>query len=184
MFPTDGEVDSPVSGAWLYNGVADLAWAKHINSEDLQTFRRNGFYSTLVRPGLRIISINTNFCAGENFFLLLGFADPAGQLAWLAEELLRSEEAGEKVHILGHHPLHSCLQAVLHSHAPHTPHCVVRTGHALGHHSDASRHCCLCPTSLGHWHCTAPGKKGEKKLHFELLMFTQDLRVHLMAGIC
>ena len=82
------------------------------------------------------------------------------------------------------HPLHSCLQAVLHSHAPHTPHCVVRIGHALGHHSDASRHCCLCPTSLGHWHCTAPGKKERKKLHFELLMFTQDLRVHLMAGIC
>ena len=106
-------MDSPVSGAWLYNGVADLSWAQHINSEDLQTFRRNGFYSTLVRPGLRIISINTNFCAGENFFLLLGFADPAGQLAWLAEELLRSEEAGEKVHILGHHPLHSCLEGRL-----------------------------------------------------------------------
>ena len=63
------------------------------------------------------------------------------------------------------HSLHSCLQAVLHSHAPHTPHCVVRIGHALGHHSDASRHCCLCPTSLGHWHCTAPGKK-EKKITF------------------
>ena len=109
MFPTDGEEDSPVSGSWLYNGVADLSWGQHVSQEDLQTFRRNGFYSTLVKPGLRIISLNTNFCTGENFFLLLGFNDPAGQLAWLAQELFRAEEAGEKVQVLGHHPLTSCL---------------------------------------------------------------------------
>lgn len=30
--------------------------------------------------------------------------DPTGQLAWLADQLLEAEEAGEKVHILTHIP--------------------------------------------------------------------------------
>ena len=71
--------------------------------------RRDGYYSTLARPGLRLVVLNTNFCHGENFFLFLDFSDPADQLAWLAATLLRSEAAGERVHILGHHPLSSCL---------------------------------------------------------------------------
>ena len=30
--------------------------------------------------------------------------DPAGQLQWLADQLLEAERVGDKVHIIGHHP--------------------------------------------------------------------------------
>ena len=94
MFPTDSALASNVSGEWLYSGIADLGWADSLEPEARDLFRQNGFYSSLVRPGFRIISLNTNFCQGENFFLFLDFSDPADQLAWLAEELLKAELAG------------------------------------------------------------------------------------------
>ena len=127
MFPTHTELGTAVSGDWLYSGIADLAWADWLQPEERDLFRwsdeammmvvmvvmmmlrRDGYYSTLARPGLRLVVLNTNFCHGENFFLFLDFSDPADQLAWLAATLLQSEAAGERVHILGHHPLTSCL---------------------------------------------------------------------------
>ena len=36
--------------------------------------------------------------------MLVNATDPAGQLQWLADQLLAAEQAGDKVHILGHHP--------------------------------------------------------------------------------
>ena len=97
MFPTDSALASNVSGEWLYSGIADLSWADSLEPEARDLFRQNGFYSSLVRPGFRIISLNTNFCQGENFFLFLDFSDPADQLAWLADELLKAEQAGFKI---------------------------------------------------------------------------------------
>ena len=35
-------------------------------------------------------------------WLLINSTDPAGQLQWLISELQESEDAGEKVHIIGH----------------------------------------------------------------------------------
>jgi len=108
-FPTDDQENSIVSGAWLYEGLASHQWADNLLPEEKERFRRNGFYSALVKPKLRIISINNNFCVGMNFFMMLDFSDPADQLAWLVQQLGLSEEAGEAVHILAHHPPSSCL---------------------------------------------------------------------------
>ena len=41
--------------------------------------------------------------------MFLDFSDPAEQLTWLVEQLYQAEQEGEKVHILGHHPIKSCL---------------------------------------------------------------------------
>ena len=108
-FPTNTELGTVVSGDWLYNSVGDLAWANNLDEEARETFKQNGFYSTLVKPGLRIIGINNNFCVGLNFFTFLDFSDPGDQLSWLVKQLLLSEEQGEAVHILAHHPPSSCL---------------------------------------------------------------------------
>ena len=97
MFPTDSAMGSNVSGEWLYDGIAGLGWADSLEPEARDLFRQNGFYSSLVRPGLRIISLNTNFCQGENFFLFLDFSDPADQLAWLTETLWNAELAGSSI---------------------------------------------------------------------------------------
>ena len=93
-FPTDAERGSNVSIEWLYDSVADLAWADNLVMEDKEMFLRNGFYTTLIQPGLRLISLNTNFCQGGNFFLFLDFSDPAEQLKWLTEQLTLSEQKG------------------------------------------------------------------------------------------
>lgn len=46
-------------------------------------------------------------------WLLINSTDPGGQLQWLVEQLSKAEEAGDKVHILGHIPPGSgdCLTA-------------------------------------------------------------------------
>merc|ERR1719285_46947 len=108
-FPTATDRNSVVSGDWLYGSLANMSWAENIDQAARDTFSQNGFYSTLVRPGLRIIGINNNFCVGMNFLMMMDFSDPADQLAWMVQELLKAEEVGEKVHILAHHPPSSCL---------------------------------------------------------------------------
>lgn len=50
-----------------------------------------------IQPGLRVVSLNMNFCARENFWLLVNSTDPADQLQWLVHILQESEIKGEKV---------------------------------------------------------------------------------------
>lgn len=59
--------------------------------------RYGGFYSMVVQPGLRVVSLNMNFCARENFWLMVNSTDPANQLQWLVHILQTSEDVGEKV---------------------------------------------------------------------------------------
>ena len=63
-----------------------------------------GYYTTLVEKGLRLVSLNTNYGHKENIWLAIKNEDPAGQLKWLVQVLLRAEKDGEKVHIIGHVP--------------------------------------------------------------------------------
>ncbi len=55
-----------------------------------------------IRPGFRVIVLNTNFCARLNFWLLYNPIDPANHLKWLVQELLKAEQAGDRVHLVGH----------------------------------------------------------------------------------
>jgi sphingomyelin phosphodiesterase len=56
-----------------------------------------------------VISINSNYCPIDNFWLLINSTDPSNQLDWLAKTLQNSENIGEKVHILGHINPSACL---------------------------------------------------------------------------
>lgn len=69
------------------------------------------FYSLQLYPGLRLVSLNMNYCPNENFYLYINSSDPLGQLAWLINILQKSENIGEKVHIIGHIPPQSCLES-------------------------------------------------------------------------
>jgi len=61
-------------------------------------------FQMLAVPGLRVVTLNSNFCNNFNFWLLLDFDDPSGHLHWLYRTLKRSEQNGEKVILLGHIP--------------------------------------------------------------------------------
>uniref|UniRef100_A0A3P8VP26 Sphingomyelin phosphodiesterase n=1 Tax=Cynoglossus semilaevis TaxID=244447 RepID=A0A3P8VP26_CYNSE len=96
------------SSSWLYDTMAQ-EWSVWLPEEALKTLRYGGFYSVEVEPGLRLVSLNMNFCARENFWLMVNSTDPANQLQWLVHVLQASEDKGEKVHIIGHIPPGLCL---------------------------------------------------------------------------
>lgn len=98
------------SSHWLYEAMAKT-WEPWLPAEALQTLRIGGFYALSPRPGLRLISLNMNFCSRENFWLLINSTDPAGQLQWLIQELQAAEDRGDKVHIIGHIPPGHCLKS-------------------------------------------------------------------------
>ena len=92
--------DSP---EWLYRKL-DAFWSRWLPSDTEATVTRDGFYAATVRPGLKVISLNTNFCHSRNFWLFINSTDPGNQLQWLVHELQLSELAHERVHIIGHIP--------------------------------------------------------------------------------
>lgn len=98
------------SSRWLYDTMAK-EWAQWLPEQALQTLRYAGFYSVEVQPGLRVVSLNMNFCARENYWLMVNSTDPANQLQWLVHVLQTSEDKGEKVHIIGHIPPGLCLSS-------------------------------------------------------------------------
>ncbi|XP_043928971.1 sphingomyelin phosphodiesterase [Protopterus annectens] len=98
------------SSSWLYDAMAD-AWENWLTTEALSTLRKGGFYTQLVRPGLRLVSLNMNFCSRENFWLMINATDPAGELQWLISVLQAAEESKEKVHIIGHIPPGVCIKS-------------------------------------------------------------------------
>uniref|UniRef100_A0A3Q0S525 Sphingomyelin phosphodiesterase n=1 Tax=Amphilophus citrinellus TaxID=61819 RepID=A0A3Q0S525_AMPCI len=98
------------SSAWLYDRMAE-EWALWLPDQALKTLRYGGFYTVQIEPGLRLVSLNMNFCARENFWLMVNSTDPANQLQWLVHILQASEDKGEKVHIIGHIPPGLCLSS-------------------------------------------------------------------------
>nr|CAD7427774.1 unnamed protein product [Timema monikensis] len=89
--------------SWLYDEL-DAQWRQWLPTSVSHTVRRGAFYSVLVRPGFRIISLNMNYCNNKNWWLLLNSTDPAKELQWFIYELQSAEFNGEKVHVIGHIP--------------------------------------------------------------------------------
>jgi sphingomyelin phosphodiesterase len=93
------EAPSGFSTQWLYDHVAAL-W----KANDSQTVKDGGYYTKLIRPGLRVIGLNNNLCFVYNFWVLYDVEPIREQFQWLHDTLLEAEEAGERVHILAHIP--------------------------------------------------------------------------------
>ncbi|XP_046446656.1 sphingomyelin phosphodiesterase-like [Daphnia pulex] len=95
--------DVELNTAWLYD-EADKQWARWLPAEVSATIRYGGFYTALVQPGLRIVSMNMNYCYTLNYWTYFKSQDPASSLLWLSQILEEAELNGEKVHILSHIP--------------------------------------------------------------------------------
>ncbi|RZF32884.1 hypothetical protein LSTR_LSTR004275 [Laodelphax striatellus] len=96
-------VHNDFSITWLYDEL-DTQWRQWLPASVSRTVRRGAFYSVLVRPGFRIISLNMNYCNNKNWWLLLNSTDPAKELQWFIYELQSAEFNNEKVHVIGHIP--------------------------------------------------------------------------------
>lgn len=88
--------DEAFNTNWLYD-VAARQWARWLPAEVSSTIRYGGYYTAVVQPGLRVISLNTNYCYTANWWTLSKSQDPASSLLWLNKVLEDAERAGEKV---------------------------------------------------------------------------------------
>lgn len=105
-------IKGPQNISWLYDAL-EAAWANWLPKDALAMVKRGAYYTVSPHPGFRIVSLNMNYCNSENWWMLLNTTDPTGELAWLIDLLQQAENAGEKVHILGHIPPgdSGCLRA-------------------------------------------------------------------------
>lgn len=109
VFPALGNHDywpqdqMPGSSNAVYKAAAQL-WAPWLQEEALQTLAEGGFYSQLVRPGLRLVSLNTVLYYGPDQ-ATANASDPAGQYGWLQGTLQRAQSRSEKVLIIAHVPV-------------------------------------------------------------------------------
>lgn len=97
------EVTGPFSIQWLHKEVTK-AWGQWLPPSARETLRKGMYYAVAIRPGLRLISLNMNYCNSQNWWMLLNSTDPGQELEWLVQQLQASELIGEKVHIIGHIP--------------------------------------------------------------------------------
>lgn len=102
--PADIAGRPDISSRWLYDFIADQ-WEQWLpEASQRTTILAGGYYTALVRPGLRVISLNNNHCYTYNWWTFYQPDYSQVQLQWLHDTLLVAEAAGEKVHILAHIP--------------------------------------------------------------------------------
>ena len=109
-------VEGQMGMAWLY-GVLQVScschptptlillllqeeWGGWVGRGHNWTIQHGAYYSLTVAPGLRVISLNMNYCMNKNLWLILDSIDPADELLWLVFELQLAEFKGEKVDIV------------------------------------------------------------------------------------
>ncbi|XP_064596445.1 acid sphingomyelinase-like phosphodiesterase 3b [Liolophura sinensis] len=83
----------------------EITWGVWVNDSNFRrTFRKGGYYSSLIRPGLRLISLNTNLYYTRNRLALnfTDMTDPAGQFKWLNDTLAAAVRTKEKVIVIAH----------------------------------------------------------------------------------
>ncbi|RXN10105.1 acid sphingomyelinase-like phosphodiesterase 3a [Labeo rohita] len=93
----------PTSANAIYDAVAKL-WSPWLNPEAVATLQKGGFYSLVIKPGLRLVSLNTNLYYSPNQ-VTVNMTDPAGQFQWLQETLELSRQKMEKVYAIAHVPI-------------------------------------------------------------------------------
>ena len=55
---------------WVFE-LAAKQWQKWLPKDTMTTIRRGGYYTVLVRPGFRIVALNSNVCYVYNWYYSL-----------------------------------------------------------------------------------------------------------------
>lgn len=97
-------VKEEFSTKWLYD-LMESEWGERLASPEAKSsILRGGYYTALVRPKLRIIALNNNFCFTYNYWLVYDQTYFGEHLQWLNNVLAKAEKDNEFVHIIGHVP--------------------------------------------------------------------------------
>jgi len=81
MYPTPNIRSDNIS--WLYQALADNWINLGLSKDTRDSILHGAFYTTIVRSGLRLISLNMNYCTDHNLWLLINSTDPLNQLQWV-----------------------------------------------------------------------------------------------------
>ncbi|XP_025093239.1 acid sphingomyelinase-like phosphodiesterase 3b [Pomacea canaliculata] len=93
----------PATGSEIYNRTAEM-WKKWIQEEEqMNNFRKGGYYTKSIWPNLRIVGLNTNLYYTSDK-VTVNIPDPTGQLAWLSQTLQNAKNKTEKVIVTAHIP--------------------------------------------------------------------------------
>lgn len=103
MYPIN-QFAGPGFDDWLYDACVDM-WAPFLPADAQATMSYGGYYQARIRPGLRVISLNSNYLTNDNFWLLANHTFAQDQLNWMADVLAQTSALGEKAIIICHAPL-------------------------------------------------------------------------------
>ncbi|KAM9704579.1 cyclic GMP-AMP phosphodiesterase SMPDL3A [Menidia menidia] len=93
----------PTSTNAIYKAAAEL-WKPWLQTEALLTLSQGGFYTQLVKRGLRLVSLNTILYYGPDK-VTHNMTDPAGQFEWLERTLDKAAGNQEQVYVIAHVPV-------------------------------------------------------------------------------
>ncbi len=88
----------------IYASIAS-SWSRFLPPPALETVAQGAFYSTLVRPGLRAIALNSMWGDPIDFWVSLGNVTNTQERDFVESELRKARENKEKVMLLGHVPI-------------------------------------------------------------------------------
>lgn len=103
QFAPASVVGKQLNTTWLYDALV-RKWDFYLDDEAKANLRERGEFSMVIRPGLRVITLNNNVAYKYNWWLVYDPRDAKHHLDWMVQELFKAEQAGEKVHILAHIP--------------------------------------------------------------------------------
>ncbi|GAM22636.1 hypothetical protein SAMD00019534_058110, partial [Acytostelium subglobosum LB1] len=91
---------------WLLDTLAD-SWQPFLTSEEVATVKKAGYFTSVLQPGLRVISLFTFDADILNFYNLLRHSNlniRDNQTDWFINTLEQAESHNEKVWVVGHIP--------------------------------------------------------------------------------
>ena len=105
----------PTIDSWFNEPMAEV-WAQWIDTKysrndqllPSQVMAQAGYYTSLLRPGFRIISIQTGYIQPGNFYISFSWnpdIDMGGQYKWLQFVLSSARQLNETVVIIQHYPV-------------------------------------------------------------------------------
>jgi sphingomyelin phosphodiesterase len=110
VFPSVGNHDTfpcdqfALNQTDIYTSIATI-WSRFLPPSAIETVTQGAFYSTLVRPGLRAIALNSMWGDPINFWVSLGNVTNKHERNFVQSELQNARQNKEKVIFLGHIPI-------------------------------------------------------------------------------
>ncbi|CAF0818783.1 unnamed protein product [Brachionus calyciflorus] len=95
---------------WLYKQLSEEWTQIGVPKSQIENIKKGAYYTSLLYPGLRLISINNNLCYPWNFQIYINTDSLKDQFKWLIETLQKSEDNEEKVFIIGHVNPQGCIE--------------------------------------------------------------------------